>query len=489
MNFLPSAAACVVLVPVVGALVLALVPGWVLASRLNLLFSVLTFALACRLPFGPADGDWLMADPLAVVLALLTSFTGLTTAWFSLGYVAHEAGAGKLGAGSLRVYHAAFQAMSGFLLAALLSDNIGLTWVAIEAATIAGVLVVGLPQTAEAIEASWKFFILCGVAVALALFGTIMLYLASVPVTGPGWAAMRWSALAVSGARDNGAVLNLAFVFLLIGYGTKAGLVPLHGWLADAHAEGPTPVSAILSGAVLNVALSVLLRLRGVMDANAAAGMGAIAPGPVLMGLGLASLLVAAFGLWQRRDVKRFFAFSTIEQNGIAALALGLGGPLATFAGLLHMILQTLSKASVFQCVGRAAQLRGSQRIDQLAGLLAGSRGLGLTLAVATVGLAGLPPMGLFSSEFLVVRQTILQAPWLAPPLALGLMVGAWALISRIQILCLGTPTLAPGAGTLPAPDWRALLPAWLPLIVVVLLGLAMPDVVLVWLQAAAAQR
>ena len=489
MPYLPPAAVAVVLLPVFGAALLAALPSWRVAARVNLLLAAGTFVLACRLPFAAPGGDWLVADPLGVVLALLTSFTGATTAWFSIVYVGHEAETGRLRPASLRLYHAAFQALLACQLAALLSDNIGLTWVAIEAATIAGVLVVGLPQTGEAIEASWKFFILCGVAVALALFGTIMLYLASVPVLGPGWAAMRWSGLAATAARDNGAVLNLAFVFLLIGYGTKAGLVPLHGWLADAHSEGPTPVSAILSGATLNVALSVLLRLRGVMDANAAAGHGALAPGPVLMGLGLLSLLVASFGLWQRRDVKRFYAFSTIEQNGVATLALGLGGPLATFAGLLHMVLQTLSKASVFQCVGRAAQLRGGQRFDQLAGLLNGFRSLAVTLALASVALAGLPPFGLFSSEFLVVRQTALQAPWLILPLGLGLVVGGWAMIARLQILCLGVPAAAPGLGTLPPPDWRGLLPAWLPLILVVLLGLAMPDAVLAWLQAAAAQR
>jgi hydrogenase-4 component F len=375
-----------------------------------------------------------------------------------------------------------FQVFVGAMLLALLSDNLGVTWVAIEAATIAAVLVVGLPRTAEAVEASWKFFLICGVGIALALFGTIVLYLAALPALGPGAAAMSWSTLLPAAARCDGTVLNLAFVFLLLGYGTKAGLAPLHAWMPDAHAEGPTPVSAVLAGSILNVALSVLLRLRGLMAANAAVGGGAIAPGLPLMALGLISVLMAAFSLWQRRDVKRFFAFSTIEQSGLAAFAFGLGGPVATFAGLLHITLHTLAKASVFQCVGRAAQLKGGQRFADIGGLLQTHRMLAVTLAVGVIAVAALPPLGVFASEFLIGTETILRAPWLALPLGIGLLAGAWALLARLQMLCLGPAT--PDRG--PAPDLLAMLPVWLMLAAVLVLGLAMPAPVADWLKAAA---
>ncbi len=472
-------AAGVIATPLLAALLLAALPSWRLSRWINVAAGALTFLQACRLPGQPAAQGVLLADPLAVHMVLLTSFIGLSAAWFSAFYVVQEAATGRLDAPRLRLYHAMFQAFLGFMLLALLSDNTGVTWVAVEAATIAAVVVVSLPRTAEAIEASWKFFLLCGVAIALALFGTIVLYLAAAPVLGDGFPAMRWSALATAGARCDGALLNLAFVFLLIGYGTKAGLAPLHGWMADAHAEGPTPVSAMLSGSILNVALFVILRLRGVMQGNADAGLGAIAPGPPIMALGLLSVLMAAFALWRRRDIKRFFAFSTIEQSGLAAFAFGLGGPAAIFAGLLHLTVHTLAKAALFQCVGHAAQLKGGQRFAGIRGLLATHPALGLSLGAAILVVAGLPPGGLFASEFLIASRTMIQAPLLAVPLALGLVVGAWGLIERLQELCLGAPT--PDGGV--APTAAALWPVWVHLAVVVVLGVAMPLEVAGWLR------
>lgn len=477
-------ATLVVLLPVLASLFLPWLPHKA-AARANIAVAGATFALCAALPAAPAGNGLLVPDHLGIALAILTGFTGFSTALFSAGYIRREAEAGRLGGRAVRLYQGAFPFLLGTLLAALLSDNIGLTWVAVEAATIAAVLVVGLPATADAIEASWKFFILCGVAIALSLFGTIVLFVAAAPALGQGEAAMRWSALAAAGPRCNGTLLNLAFVFLLIGYGTKAGLAPLHVWLADAHAEGPTPVSAIMSGAMLNVALSVLLRLRFIMAGNAAAGMGAVAPGPPMTALGVLSLLLAAFALWQRRDAKRFFAFSSIEQNGIVALAFGLGGPAATFAGLLHMVLHTLSKAAVFQCIGRAAQLRGGQRFENLSGLLRTQRPLALTLGCAVVAVAGLPPFGLFSSEFLVATATAREALWLSPLLALGLLTGAWALVQRLQEVLLGPAR--PEHGLPPSP--AGLLPAWLHLLLVLLLGLAMPEAVAGWLREAALLR
>ncbi|MBU6498607.1 MAG: hydrogenase 4 subunit F [Rhodospirillales bacterium] len=463
----------VALVPLAGGLLVGLVRRHDIAGWINIAVAAAAFALACLLPWEAGAGLLLLVDPLAAHMAILTSFVGLTTAWFSRFYIATEAAAGRLDAPRLRQYHALFLFFLGFMLLALLSNNLGVTWVAMESATIAAVLVVGLPRTDAAIEASWKYFILCGVGIALALFGTIVLYLAAGPALSAGLAAMSWSTLVPAAALSHGPLLNLAFVFLLIGYGTKAGLAPLHAWMPDAHAEGPTPVSAVLSGSILNVALTMLLRLRGLMAGNAAA----IAPGPPLMVLGLLSLLLAAFSLWRRRDAKRFFAFSTIEQSGVAAFAFGLGGPAAVFAGLLHLTLHTLAKAAVFQCIGRASQLKGGQRFRDIGGLLAGHRALALTLAAGIVAVAGLPPFGLFTSEFLIVMQTVARQPFLAVPLGIGLVVGGWALSWRLITLCLGEPT--PDRG--PDAGWAMLAPAWLHLAIVLVLGLAMPAALTAW--------
>jgi len=477
---IPSVPNLVVAVPLLAAIVLALLPQWRVAAWVNLGAAALAFGLACRLPWqGSAAGSWLLADPLAVHLVLLTSFVGLTSAWYSRFYVAMEVESGRLNGPRLRLYHAMFQALLGFMLLAILSDNLGVTWGAVEAGTIAAVLVVGLPNTVDAARASWKFFILAGVGIALALFGTIVLYLAASPALGPGWAAMSWSALALAAPRCNGTVLNLAFVFLLLGYGTKAALVPLHAWMPDAHAQGPTPVNAILSSSLLNVALFIILRLRGVMDENA----DAIAPGGPIMALGMVSVLVGSFSLWRRRDVVRFFSFSTIEQSGLAAFAFGLGGAAATFAGLLHLTLHTLAKASVFQVVGRAAQAKGAQDFPTMGGLLLTDRVAGLTLVAGVIAVAGLPPFGLFTSEFLVVMQTVHLAPLVAAPLLLGLVGGAWVLIARLQGLGLGAGE--PNRHT--AFPVIGLAGAWVHLAIVLVLGLAMPAGIVAWMQGIAA--
>ena len=176
---------------------------------------------------------------------------------------------------------------------------------------------------------------------------------------------MVWTMLIARVGEFDPALLNLAFVFLMLGYGTKVGLAPLHAWLPDAHAEGPTPISAVLSGLLLNVALYAVLRFKLLLDANA----GAIAPGPLMATLGLVSLIFAAFMLYRRRDIKRLFAFSSIEHMGIIVFAFGMGGALANFAGLLHMTMHSLTKSAIFFTVGHIAQVKGTQRIADIPGL------------------------------------------------------------------------------------------------------------------------
>ncbi|MBV8524759.1 MAG: hydrogenase 4 subunit F [Acetobacteraceae bacterium] len=471
--------ALVVIVPFAAALLLTAIPSWRAGARINTGASMLCFLFACALPAQVGEASRLfLVDAQAAHFALLTAFIAMTTAWFSGAYIQVELAVRRLDRRRLRLYHTLYQAFLGSMLLALLSNNTGITWVALEGAVIASVLIVALPRSAEAVRAAWRFFIIGGVGIALAFFGTIVLYLAALPALGPGMLAMTWSELFSAGRECDRAVLNLAFVFLLIGYGTKAALAPLHGWMPDAHAEGPTPVSAVLAGSALNVALFIILRLRRVIAGNPSA----IDPGPPIMALGLISILIAVASLWSRRDVKRFFAYSSIEQSGVAAFAFGLGGPAATFAGLLHLTLHTLTKASVFQCVGRAAQLKGGQKFADIAGLIPASPALGLSLAAGIIALAAVPPSGLFTSEFLIASASVRAAPLLAIPLMIGLVTGGWAVMARLQNLCLGVATPNKGPGPKPV----ALLPIWVQLALVLLLGLAMPAPIADWFARAA---
>src|SRR5439155_7714885 len=253
-------------------------------------------------------------DPFNVFLVALTAFVGFTTSIFSRPYMKIEQQHGRLTAARLRLYHSMFQLFNFTMLLALLTNNMGILWVALEAATLSTVLLVSLYRTRASLEAAWKYFILCGVGIAQALFGTILLYFAAEQHLGQnGMTALLWTHLNTVKGQLEPRVLGLAFVFLLVGYGTKVGLAPLHNWLPDAHAEGPTPVSAVLSGLLLNVALYAVVRCKVLVEGSLQSSFAR----ELLMGFGLLSVVVAAFLLSRQKDVKRLFAYSSIEHMGI----------------------------------------------------------------------------------------------------------------------------------------------------------------------------
>ncbi len=462
-------------IPIVAAALLALLPGYRLTSRLSVIASLLTLIAALSLlgvdRNGP--GTYLFVDDFNIVFVVLNAFVGFTTSVFSASYIGHELAVGKLTPLYLRFYHAMYQILIFAMNLALIANNIGLMWVAIELATLTTVLMVGMYRTHEALEAAWKYFILGSVGIGLALFGTILVYLAAQPVLGEGLDGMTWTVLINRVAEFDSALLNVAFVFLLLGYGTKVGLAPLHAWLPDAHAEGPTPISAVLSGLLLNVALYAVLRFKMLLAGNA----GAIAPGPLLMTMGLTSLIFAAFMLYRRRDVKRLFAYSSIEHMGIIAFAFGIGGPLANFAGLLHMVMHSLTKSAIFFAVGHIAQVKGTQKIDEIGGLTVTHPRLGWGLTLGVIAIVGLPPFGIFMTEFLIVSSTFAREPWLAIPLVFGLVIALGALLMRLNSLAFGEPR-----GGM-APSEASYVPLFAHLGLVLVAGIYLPAPLVAWFQ------
>jgi hydrogenase-4 component F len=427
----------VLLIPAIAAALLAVLPGYRLTARINILAALLTFLTSVSLfVVEPHSGPYLLVDDLNKVFIVLTTFVGFTTSVFSASYIGHEIENGRLSLRFVRFYHAMYQVLMFAMNLALVANNIGLMWVAIEMATLTTVLMVGIYRTHEALEAAWKYFILGSVGIALALFGTILVYMAARPIIGEGLYAMVWTVLITRAAEFDPALLNVAFVFLLLGYGTKVGLAPLHAWLPDAHAEGPTPISAVLSGLLLNVALYALLRFKMLLALNPAA----IAPGPLMVTMGLISCLFAAFMLYRRRDIKRMFAYSSIEHMGIIVFAFGMGGPLANFAGLLHMTMHSLTKSAIFFAVGHISQVKGTQKIADMGGLTVSNPVLGWGLVLGVVAIAGLPPLGIFMSEFLVVSSTFARQPWLAAILVLGILIALGGLFSRLNTIAFGAP-------------------------------------------------
>jgi len=475
--------------PLFGMIVLALWGHHPKAHRLNIACTVagLGFAIIMAIETlhrGPKTylNGLLYVDAFNVYLVVLTAMVGVTTAIFSGPYMLHELARGRVSANRMRLYHSSYQ---GFLFAmqvALSSNNLGVLWVAMEGATLSTVLLVSLYRTPESIEAAWKYFLLCGVGIAQALFGTVLLYFAASKVVVQQEDALLWSELIKVAAQLDPTTVSLAFGFLLIGYGTKVGLVPLHNWLPDAHSEGPTPMSAVLSGLLLNVALYALVRIKMITDAalQSSQSVDPHIAGFLMMGFGLLSFIVAGIFLHRQTDIKRLFSYSSIEHMGLMTFAFGLGGPLATFGALLHMTVHSLTKSAIFITVGHASQIAKTQRIDGIRGLIATQPAVGWGLLIGTAAITGFPPFGVFVSEFLLLTATMRTWPWLTLPLLLGLGIAFAGLLRAVQPMVYGEKP----NGQLPVP--ANMLPVLTQFTLVMILGLAIPAFLARWFDAAA---
>ena len=469
--------------PLIGGLLLVIIGHRPIGGWINVVVGAFTFATSLAMALdvfahGPtlSSGRMFYIDAFNVYLVTLTAFVGFTTSIFSRPYMRHEVERGRLTDGRLRLYHSMYQGFQFAMLLALSTNNLGVLWVAMEAATLTTVLLVSLYRTPESIEAAWKYFILCGVGIAQALFGTVLVYFAAEQKLGAGRDdTLLWTVLHASASSLDPTVLSLAFVFLLVGYGTKVGLVPLHAWLPDAHSEGPTPMSAVLSGLLLNVALYALVRLKMLVDASLHTHLA----GYLMMGFGLVSFMVAGLFLHRQHDIKRMYSYSSIEHMGLMTYAFGLGGPLATFGALLHMTVHSLTKSAIFITVGHASQLAGTQRIDKIRGLIKTQPAIGWGLLIGTVAIAGFPPFGVFTSEFLLLTATMKSWPWLAVPLLVGFGVAFAGLFRHLHPMVYGEPP--PGQ----QPVHANMIPVMVHLALVLWLGLSIPSFLARWFEQA----
>jgi hydrogenase-4 component F len=470
-------------IPLVSGALLTVFGERAWAPNLNIIASGGTFLAAALLTIeivthGPrfAFGEQFFIDSLNVFFVALTAFVGLTTSIFSGPYMKNEAAHGRLTIPRLRLYKSMYQLFMFTMLVALTTNNMGILWVAMEAATLTTVLLVSLYRTSASLEAAWKYFILCGVGIAQALFGTILLYFAAERVLGETGNALLWTHLVNSKAFLDPNIMALSFIFLLVGYGTKVGLAPLHNWLPDAHAEGPTPVSAVLSGLLLNVALYAILRCKVLADGAIEGGFA----GNLMMGFGLFTLLLASFFLSRQKDVKRMFAYSSIEHMGLITFAFGMGGAVANFAGLLHMTMHSLTKSAIFFAVGHATQKTGTQMMADIRGLIRINPLIGWGLMLGTLAILGMPPFGVFASEFMILTHAMKHHPWATPVLLLALGVAFAAIFGKVQPMVFGETE----AKRLPhAP---AITPVFLHLAIVLMLGLYIPPYLTRWFQEAA---
>ena len=428
------------LIPAVAALAMLAARGRATLVWLDLLASlgVLTLALviAGEVPSRPIAAGPLRADSLAIPFLLLIGFLAVATSIYSNGWVRHEVAHGGMKASSLRYYHALVQAFIATMLVTVLADNLGILWTAMEGTTITSAVLVGFHGDRRGLEAAWKYIIVTTIGISFGLFGTILIYAAAAHAHGAISDAMSWSEINTIASRLDPGIVRIGFIFVMVGYGTKAGLAPMHMWLPDAHSQAPTPVSALLSGALLNCALLGIIRFHVI--ARGACGPGL--SGGLLILFGLVSVLVAVPFLLAQRDVKRLLGYSSVEHVGVIALGLGFGGKLGTYAALLHTLSHGVAKALVFCAAGDAVQRCGSRDVQAIRGLLAAAPWAGTLLLLGILALAGMPPSAIFISELLVIRSGILDHPGVVAGV-LAAMVAIFAgLIHQVGRMVYGEP-------------------------------------------------
>ena len=459
--------------PVVAALLALVVRpyravvGWI-AAVLSLGSLVGALGLWSRVLAGTVPtagpGEFLRADALSTLLAFCVSLVSALAAWLGPGLGADD-GYDPVQARRFRIFANLF---TFTMLFAVTTNNVGFMWIAIEATTITSAVLIPLHVTKASVEASWKYILIGSVGIALAFAGTVLAYFDFVNVAGRPGAALNWTVLKAAAPSLHADVVKLAFVFLLVGYGTKAGLAPMHTWLPDAHSEAPAPLSAMMSGALLAVALYAILRWATV--ASAAVGHGFTER--FLLALGLLSLTIAAFSLLVQRNYKRLLAYSSIEHIGLMCVGLALG-PLGTFAAMLDLLSHALGKSVLFILSGRVLGHYGSVEIGRVAGLMRVMPWTGALFAVGALGIAGLPPSGIFISEFAVVRAGFATGQWWTMGLVLALLAVAFVgVLSHLNRMLYGTPSSAVTVGE---PAGWSLVPLALCLAALVVLGFVIP--------------
>ncbi len=380
-------------------------------------------------------GRLLYADGLSAWLDVIIGAVGATGTLYAVGYQGEELDRGRLSFRRFRQFFCLFDLYVAAMLTAVNVESVAIMWIAIEGSTLSAALLIGFARSKAALEAGWKYIILSSVGIALALFGTILVYYSSEHVLGVTSEALRWPDLYRAAASLDQNAIMIAFIFILIGYGTKAGMAPMHSWLPDAHAEAPTPVSAMLSANMLTVAVYAILRFKAVADRT----LGSTFTSRLMIGLGLLSIAVAATSLLVQRDYKRLFAYSSIEHIGISLVGFGIGGT-GVLAGFWHLLNHALTKSTAFYGAGLVLLRHEHRMLDRVPGLLYQMPLAAWAILVAGFALGGMPPSGLFVSELLITTAAFTATPAVAYGL-LGLLTLAFAtLLYQVLRMALGAP-------------------------------------------------
>jgi hydrogenase-4 component F len=350
------------------------------------------------------------ADALSALVILLTASVALVCSTYSIGYLRDDQQSGALGEdlscreqiAQLRMYYTLTPLFVFSMLFMAVANNLGVMWAAMEATTLASVFLVTFYGKVTSLEAAWKYAIIGGVGLSMALFGTLVAYYAGHNLPGStALSGLNWSVLAQHAAQLDKTSMRLAFVLILMGYGTKAGLAPMHTWKPDAYSEAPVPTTAILSTALLNCALYGLIRFY-ILTSRC---LGAEFPSRLLLLFGLLSMGVSVPFVLVQKNYRRLLAYHTIDHAGIMTTALGLGGALGSLGLMLHMTFHTIAKSLLFLCAGNVYQHFGTDLFAKMKGSVIRAMPLtGVVFLMAMLAIIGMPPFSLFQSEFLIVR-------------------------------------------------------------------------------------
>ncbi|MGP8432956.1 proton-conducting transporter transmembrane domain-containing protein [Paraburkholderia fungorum] len=484
----------IVAAPVVAAILSVLIRVDHVGEYVNLAAAVACLCAALVLAFtrdGPREflNGYVLVDALGAWTLVCTAVVYFLASIYAIGYMRllpeeHD---------RLPQFYALFALFAATMVCGPLMNNIGVYWIAIELTTLVSTFLVGFERGQEAIEAAWKYIIVVSAGISLALLGTVLFYWAGSLVIGPTY-DITWETLRHAAPRMNPALIQMAFLLVLVGYGTKAGLAPMHTWLPDAHSEGPAPVSAMLSGALLNTAMLGVARFLTITDAASSS----LLPRTVLVGFGAFSLFVAALFIVRQRGIKRLMAYSSVEHMGVLAMGFGFGGPLAIAAVMYHMLNHSLNKSLMFFGAGNVMRLFGTKDIDEIRGVWTRFPVTGALWLAGAVAITGAPPFGLFLSEFTLMRAGLATTnAWAVYVLLVLLIVIFIGFLNHFRLMYFAAPaaqqhTAAPNPAASPPPEGGEALPVtvasnmqpslwmtvpmWLALLPVLVFGLWWPQ-------------
>lgn len=466
-------------IPVGAILLFAIVRDRQLQHRISIAASTLMvflgfFLTKTVLSLGRVEyqslGGMFYVDALSILLIDIVLIIGLITCLYSVRYLEEEIKTGKFLAERLKIYYILMYAFLLTMLLALTAKNMGIMWIAIEATTLASVFLVGLHNNRHALEAAWKYIIICSVGIAIAMLGIILLHFSSIGVLTSS-EFLNWTALFDHAKSLKSSICRLAFLFILVGFGTKAGLAPMHTWLPDAHSQAPSPISALLSGVLLNSAMYGIIRTVAIVNRNLG---DSLYTGRLLVAFGLLSITAAAVFILTQKEYKRLLAYSSIEHMGIIAVAIGTFSPVAIFGALYHMINHSLTKSMLFLASGSILQKYETKQIGKVRAVLKLLPVSGTVFLLGLFAIAGAPPFSIFSSELSIILALFQGEQFWVGAILVILLAVVFAGIARTMFpMFYGIPkeAIAPGETNVPGAVCLLLL-----LTAISLSGFLLPD-------------